>query len=215
MLAHKLPHTIRNKQGGVSMAQRQYPIEQEFGEVEENALMIDPNVAREVVDLLNRDLASLYLLHHQYHKHLWLIEGPQYRQLEELFTMHAEQVEVAAVEIGERVNALGGIPAATMRKQLELAYLEEEPDGATSIRDMLESDVAAEATIATRLREHIRHVTDLQEWGTEDLLKATLQATEKRAAFVQKHLERESLDRGMVGKQPKDEKEMPTREAHA
>lgn len=194
------------------MAQRQYEIEQEFGEIEENPLMLDTSVAREVVDLLNRDLATLYLLHHQYHKHLWLIEGPQFRELEQLFLLHAEQVELAAVELGERINALGGIPAATMRKQIELAYLEEEPDGATAIRDMLESDVDAEATIAVRLREHIRLVTELEDWGTEDLLKQTLQATEKRAAFVQKHLERESLDRGMVSKEPNEHKETPTRE---
>ncbi len=194
------------------MAQRQYEIEQEFGEIEENPLMIDTSVAREVVDLLNRDLATLYLLHHQYHKHLWLIEGPQFRELEQLFLLHAEQVELAAVELGERINALGGIPAATMRKQIELAYLEEEPDGATALRDMLESDVDAEATIAVRLREHIRLITELEDWGTEDLLKQTLQATEKRAAFVQKHLERESLDRGMVSKEPNENKETPTRE---
>ncbi len=193
------------------MAQRHYEIEQEFGEIEENPLMIETSVAREVVDLLNRDLASLYLLHHQYHKHLWLIEGPQFRELEQLFLLHAEQVELAAVELGERINALGGIPAATMRKQIEMAYLEEEPDGATAIRDMLESDVDAEATIAVRLREHIRLVTELEDWGTEDLLKQTLQATEKRAAFVQKHLERESLDRGMVSKEPNENKETPTR----
>ncbi len=192
------------------MADGQYEIEQEFDEVSDNALMFSEDVAREVVDLLNRDLATLYVLHHQYHKHLWLIEGPQFRELEQLFLMHAEEVELEAVEIGERVNALGGIPAATMRKQLEMTYFEEEPDGALPIRDMLERDVEAETTIAKRLREHIRHVTTLEDWGTEDLLKQTLQATEKRLAFVQKHLERESLDRGRVGNEPDEEKETPT-----
>ena len=192
------------------MAESQYEIEQEFDEVSDNPLMLSQDVAREVVDLLNRDLATLYVLHHQYHKHLWLIEGPQFRELEQLFLMHAEQVELEAVEIGERVNALGGIPAATMRKQIEMTYFEEEPDGALAIRDMLERDVAAEMTIAQRLREHIRHVTTLEDWGTEDLLNQTLQATEKRLAFVQKHLERESLDRGRVGKEPEEAKETPT-----
>lgn len=188
----------------------EYHIEQEFDEVEDNVLMLPQEVTREVVDLLNRDLASLYLLHHQYHKHQWLVEGPQFRELEELFALHAEQVELAAVELGERINALGAIPAATMRKQIELAYLEEEPDGALALRDMLDRDVESEATIAQRLREHIRHVTQLGDWGTEDLLKQTLQATEKRLAFVQKHLERESLDRGRVGSEPEEEKETPT-----
>jgi starvation-inducible DNA-binding protein len=192
------------------MAEGQYEIEQEFDEIAENALMLSQEVTREIVDLLNRDLASLYLLHHQYHKHVWLIEGPQFRELEQLFTTHAEQVELAAVEMGERINALGGIPAATMRKQLEMAYLEEEPDGALAIRDMLRRDVEAEATIAHRLREHIRHVTELEDWGSEDLLKQTLQATEKRLAFVQKHLERESLDRGQIGEAPIEAVEMPT-----
>jgi starvation-inducible DNA-binding protein len=192
------------------MATGQYEIEQEYDELESNALMLDEQTAKQVVALLNQDLASMYVLHHQYHKHQWLVEGPQFRELEQLFAMHAEQVELAAVEIGERVNALGGIPAATMRKQLDESYLEEEPDGKLGIRDMLERDVDAERTIAMKLREHIRKTTELGDWGSEDLLKATLEATEKRASFVQKHLERESLDRGFVSSQPDDEKVEPS-----
>jgi len=184
------------------MAQREYTVEQEYGEVESNPLMLDEQVARKVVGVLNRHLASLYVLHHQYHKHQWVVEGPQFRELEQLFAMHAEQVELAAVEVGERVNALGGVPASTMRKQLEESYLEEEADGILDIRDMLHRDVDSERTIATRLREDIRTVIELGDWGSEDLLKSALQATEKRASFVQKHLERESLDRGLIGAEP-------------
>lgn len=192
------------------MVMRQYEIEQEFDTVESNVLMIDESTAKQVVALLNPHLASLYALHHQYHKHQWVVEGPQFRELEQLFAMHAEQVELAAVEIGERVNALGGVPASTMRKQVEVMYLEEEPDGILGIRDMLERDVEAERTIATKMREDIRTVIDLGDWGTEDLLKQTLQNTEKRAAFVQKHLERESLDRGLVSAEPDEQAVDPT-----
>lgn len=188
------------------MAQRQYEIEQDYDEVESNALMIDESTAKTVIDALNEDLASLYVLHHQYHKHQWVVEGPQFRELEQLFSMHAEQVELAAVEVGERVNALGGVPASSLRKQLEVSYLDEEPDGIIGLRDMLERDVDSERTIAMRLREHIKVVTRLGDWGTEDLLKQTLQDTEKRAAFVQKHLERESLDRGLVSTQQDEQK---------
>jgi starvation-inducible DNA-binding protein len=184
------------------MAQREYTVEQEYGEVESNPLMLDEKVTRKVISALNAHLASLYVLHHQYHKHQWVVEGPQFRELEQLFSMHAEQVEAAAVELGERVNSLGGVPASTMRKQLEVSYLEEEPDGILEIREMLYRDVDSERMIATRLRDDIRTVTELGDWGSEDLLKATLQATEKRASFVQKHLERESLDRGLVGAEP-------------
>ncbi len=184
------------------MAQREYTVEQEYGDVESNPLMLDEKVTRKVISLLNTHLASLFVLHHQYHKHQWVVEGPQFRELEQLFSMHAEQVEAAAVELGERVNSLGGVPASTMRKQLQESYLEEEPDGILEIREMLYRDVDFERTIATRLRDDIRTVTELGDWGSEDLLKATLQATEKRASFVQKHLERESLDRGLVGTEP-------------
>lgn len=187
------------------MAERQYEIEQEFDEVESNVLMIEDDVARQVVEMLNQDLASFYVLHHQYHKHQWVVEGPQFRELEELFLMHAEQTEAAANELAERANALGGVPAATMRKQIQIAYLEEEPDGILGIRDMLERDVEAERTIANKLREQIQKTVELGDWGTESLLKTTLQATEKRASFVQKHLERESLDRGLVSSQPTEE----------
>ena len=192
------------------MAMRQYEIEQEYDQVESNVLMLDEQVTKQIVQVLNQQLASLYVLHHQYHKHRWVVEGPQFRELEQLFAMHAEEVELAAVEVGERTTALGGVPAATLRKQLEVTYLEEEPDGVLGLRDMLERDVDAERTIAHRLREHIQLATKLGDWGTEDLLKQTLQATEKRAAFVQKHLERESLDRGFVSSKPHDEAVDPT-----
>ncbi len=192
------------------MASGTYEVEQEYGVVEDNILMIPQKTAEELAELMNQDLASLYILNHQYRKHQWLIEGPQFRELEQLFTMHAEQTAAAAVELGERINALGAIPAATLRKQLEVTYIEEEPDGAIAIRDMLTSDVTAEATIAQKLREHIRRATELEDWGTEDLLKSVLTAGEKRAAFVQKHLESESLDRGRVGSNPEEEKELPT-----
>lgn len=188
------------------MTMHQYEIEQEYDEVGSNPLMLSEDVTKQVIEMLNQHLASLYVLHHQYHKHQWLVEGPQFRELEQLFALHAEQVEVAAVEFGERINSLGGVPAATMRKQLEVAYLDEEPDGILGLRDMLDRDVDSERTIATKLREHIKAVTDLRDWGSEDLLKQTLQLTEKRASFVQKHLERESLDRGFVSSQPEDEK---------
>lgn len=192
------------------MAMRQYEIEQEFDEVESNVLMLDEDVTKQVTAALNQDLASMYVLHHQYHKHQWLVEGPQFRELEQLFALHAEQVELTAVDLGERINALGAIPAATMRKQLELTYVQEEPDGSLAIRDMLERDVEAERTIANKLREHIKLTIELGDWGTEDLLKQTLQAAEKRASFVQKHLERESLDRGFVSSQPDEDKVEPT-----
>jgi starvation-inducible DNA-binding protein len=185
------------------MATEEYKVAQEFETVGSNALMLSEDVAKQLVEVLNQDLASLYLLHHQYHKHLWVVAGPQYRQLEQLFTMHAEQVELAAVELGERINALGGVPAATMRKQIEQAYLEEEPDGILGIRDMLKRDVEAERTIAAKLREHIQLAVKLGDWGTEDLLKETLQNTEKRADFVQKHLRFESLGRGIIGTAPR------------
>ena len=192
------------------MAEMQYEIEQEYGTVEENALKLDAEAAKQIVEALNTDLASLYVLHHQYHKHLWVVAGPQYRQLEQLFTMHADEVEVAAVELGERINSLGGVPAATLRKQIEESYVEEEPDGILGIRDMLQRDVDAERTIAGKLREHIKLATQLGDWGTEDLLKDTLQATEKRADFVQKHLQRESLSRPLVSKTPREKEVTPT-----
>jgi DNA-binding ferritin-like protein len=188
-----------------AMAETQYVIEQEYGEVGENALMLDEGTAKQLVEALNTDLASMYLLHHQYHKHLWVVAGPEYRQLEQLFTMHAEQVEVAAVEFGERINSLGGVPAATLRRQIEESYLDEEPDGILGVRDMLKRDVEAERTIAGKLREHAKLATNLGDWGTEDLLKDTLQATEKRADFVQKHLQSESLSRSMVSTAPQQE----------
>jgi bacterioferritin (cytochrome b1) len=75
---------------------------------------------------------------------------------------------------------------------------------------MLQRDVEAERTIANNLREHARLATNLSDWGTEDMLKDILQATEKRADFVQKHLQSDSLGRPMASTAPQNAEVRPT-----
>lgn len=173
--------------------EREPAVEQPFDEVAENVVGLDQAAARRVVDLLQQDIASFALMYHQYYKHVFLLEGPQFRELQHLMEMHAHQVEDEIEEFGERINLLGAVPAMQMAKQLELTYLSEEPAGAMSIRDMVEKDARDEGTIAGHLRGHIDVADEVGDFGTVQMLKRILRNAEKRAAFLDKHLRAESL----------------------
>ncbi|MEO0012515.1 MAG: hypothetical protein RLZZ535_904, partial [Cyanobacteriota bacterium] len=66
-----------------------------------------------VIELLNRDLADLYLLLIKTKKYHWDVIGPQFRTLhqlwEEQYTALTENIDALA----ERVRALGGYPLGT------------------------------------------------------------------------------------------------------
>lgn len=165
------------------------------GQVRDNRLNLDDQTTREMVRLLNTDLASMWTLYHQYHKHHWIVEGAQFFELHLLLEAHYTELHDQFDVIAERINAIGGLPVTNPAEIQEQSYVQHEPPGMFDLREMLEHDVQAEGTIARQLREHIQAANQLGDYGSENILKEILQAGEKRAAFLQKHLQPESLTR--------------------
>jgi len=170
-------------------------IRQEPGTVKANPLGLDKKTASKVIDMLNADLASMFVLYHQYHKHHWIVEGAQFLELHLLLEAHYTELHDQFDVVAERIVALGGLPVSGPTEIEENAYITHEVPGMFDLRTMLEHDVTAEGTIAEQMRKHISSISDLGDYGSENILKAILEAGEKRAAFIQKHLEPESLTR--------------------
>ena len=170
-------------------------IRQKPNTVKANPLGLDKQTASKVIDMLNTDLASMMVLYNQYHKHHWVVEGAQFLELHLLLEAHYTQLHDQFDIVAERIVALGGLPVASPTEIEQQAYITHEASGMFDLRAMLARDIDAEGTIAQKMREHISAASDLGDYGSETLLKQIIEAGEKRAMFLQRHLEPESLTR--------------------
>lgn len=168
---------------------------QQFGELVENPIGLEPAQLQDLVNNLNADLGSMFVLFHQYQKHHWVVEGPQFRELHLLLEEFYNETREFGDQIAERITALGGVPVSGPRKQADLAYIEHEPEGIWPLRNMLERDITSNRQIITTLRQHIQQAEGIGDYGTENLLKSILQGQENQAHELQHMLEDESLTR--------------------
>ena len=162
--------------------------------IEENAISVEHNTAHQMIDALNAHVASLFVLFHQYQKHHWVVEGPQFRDLHLMLQEHYTATHQEADDFAERIVTLGGVPVGSMVGQVERAYINEEAEGVLDLRQMLSNDLQANQQILVKLREDISLAKDLGDYGTQKLLKTHLRAQEMRAQDIMHMLEQEALE---------------------
>jgi DNA-binding ferritin-like protein len=161
--------------------------------VEENAVRIDTEKAEQVINALNRDLASAYVLYHQLRKHHWNVEGAESGDLHAFLGEAAETLEDNADSIAERAQALGGVPVAGPAEQEERAYVDFEGEDIYGIRDSLEADLDAYGEIIENVREHVGLAEDLSDYATSELLRDVLEDLEDDAHEIDHYLEDDTL----------------------
>lgn len=165
--------------------------------LENNPIGLPKHVTAKLIPELDEHLASFFVLFHQYQKHHWLVEGPQFKDLHLFLGELYEEVHKQADRIAERITALGGIPTSNPVEQAKIAYLSHEPEGAFRIRPMLELDRAHEGEIAKHLRKTYQLAERLCDFGTAHLIEEILLDTEDRAHHLDHFLGTDSLERGL------------------
>lgn len=165
--------------------------------LEDNPIGLSKAVTAKIVADLDRHLASLFVLFHQYQKHHWLVEGPQFRDLHLFLGEAYAQVHKQADQVAERMTALGGIPTSNPVAQAKIAYVIHEPEGTFRIRPMLELDKAHEGEIAKHLRKTYQLAGKLGDFGTAHLIEEILLDTEDRAHHLEHFLGADSLEMGL------------------
>lgn len=170
-------------------------------EIEENPIGLGDEAVASLIPDLDRLQASFWVLYHQYHKHHWLVEGPQFMDLHRFLEAHYEEVHLHLDALAERMTALGGIPTSDPVNQARLSYIQHEPEGTYRIRPMLLHDRYAERDIAVVLRQSIRKAEEQGDYGTERLLKNILFKTEDRAHHLDHYLGEDTLEIGLTVKE--------------
>lgn len=161
--------------------------------VQNNPIGFSEDLAAKIAEALDVHVSSLFVLFHQYQKHHWLVQGPQFRDLHLYLEASYNQVHDELDALAERITTLGGIPTSDPVAQVRKAYLTHEEEGEFPVRDMLKADQRAEQTVIEELRTSIRLAEELGDYGTETLLKNTLLSAEERAHTLDHYLERDAL----------------------
>jgi DNA-binding ferritin-like protein len=171
----------------------QTTIRQEAGTVGENPLRLDSEKAAQIIDALNTDVADAYVLYHQLHKHHWNVAGAEHRDIHVFLQEAYEAVERAADEVAERVQALGGVPHASMTALSEAATVEPEAEDVYDIRTSLANDLEMYGDIIGSYREHIDLAAGLGDHATAHMLREQLVGVEEHAHVIDHYLEDDTL----------------------
>jgi DNA-binding ferritin-like protein len=166
---------------------------QPFNQVRENPVALELNVTTPVCEGLNIALSSFQALYLQYQKHHFVVEGAEFYSLHQFFNESYDEVQEHVHEIGERLNGLGGVPAASFTKLAELCCFEPEADGAFSCRQMVENDLAAEQATIKLIRQQASQAESLGDRATRYLYEKILLETEDRAFHLSHFLAHDSL----------------------
>jgi len=171
----------------------QKTVRQEAGTVGENPVRLDEEKAEQIVEALNTDLADAYVLYHQLHKHHWNVEGAEHLDVHVFLQEAYEEVEEAADELAERVQALGGVPHASMATLSEVATVEPEDEDVYDVRTSLANDLEMYGDIIESYRDHVELAEGLGDHATGHMLREQLEDVEEHAHVIDHYLEDDTL----------------------
>lgn len=166
---------------------------QPFGQIKDNPVGLGQDVTLPVCEGLNIALASFQALYLQYQKHHFVVEGAEFTQLHDFFNASYGAVAGYVHQFGERLNGLGGTPAATFTKLAELCCFTPEPDGIFSARQMVAYDLQAEQAIVAMLRRQAAQAESVGDRATRFMYEQILLETEDRAFHLDHFLAEDSL----------------------
>jgi len=169
-----------------------------FGEVGENPIGLDQQVTVPICEGLNLVFASFQALYLQYQKHHFVVEGAEFYSLHEFFQEGYDAVKDHAHDLAERLNGLGGVPAASFGRLAELCCFDPEPDGIFTARQMVEYDLQAEQSIIDLLRRQASQAESIGDRATRYLYEQILLKTEDRAFHLDHFLAGDSLTQAFV-----------------
>jgi len=149
-------------------------------------------------EALDRHLSAFITLYNQYHKHHWLVEGPQFRDLHLFFEENYDQIHKDYDAIAERLTVMGFAPTCHPENIYKLSYIDHEPEGVFRIRDSMTRDMEAEKQIAIELRKTIQEANTHHDFGTKQLLEGILFRAEDRAHHLEHFLGEDSLSIGLI-----------------
>ena len=144
-------------------------------------------VRREMIDLLNQQLADVLDLGLQAKQAHWNVKGPHFIGLHELFDKVAEELEEFTDEIAERAIELGGVALGTIQIVSETSRLRPYPLDLASGQKHVAALAGALAMFGASTREAIDAAARAGDADTSDLFTQVSRGVDKQLWLVEAH----------------------------
>ncbi|MDX2117033.1 MAG: DNA starvation/stationary phase protection protein Dps [Planctomycetota bacterium] len=140
-----------------------------------------------VATLLNQLLADTIDLSQQAKQAHWIVRGPNFVGLHELFDTVAEQAQEHADELAERVVQLGAAPDGTIAGVVTRTRLPRYPTGTLTWSEHVRTLGASLSALATHVRAAIALAEEYGDAGTADLFTQISRDLDKSVWMVSSH----------------------------
>ena len=152
-------------------------------------LDLKADIRRQMIELLNQQLADTFDLQSQTKQAHWNVKGPQFWQLHELFDKLAEGLEDDVDLIAERVTAVGGEAMGTVRMAAKGSRLPEYPTGRMGSMEHVSALAERFGNYAATTRAGIDTAAQAGDQSTADLLTEVSRQIDKYLWFLEAHLQ--------------------------
>jgi starvation-inducible DNA-binding protein len=146
-------------------------------------------VRGEVIPILNQHLADTTDLFTQVKTAHWNVKGPTFIALHELFDKLAAELPEQADTVAERITALGGSAAGTLRQAAATSRLPDLPAATVDGQALLKALVERYAALAATTRRAVEATTAAGDAGTADLFTGISRELDKSLWFLEAHLQ--------------------------
>ena len=144
---------------------------------------------REMIELLNQQLADAIDLGSQAKHAHWNVKGPHFIGLHELFDKAAEEIEEFIDEIAERAVELGGVARGTVQVVAKNSRLPAYPLTISSGKEHVTALSNAFAKFGATTRAAIDTAAKAGDADTADLFTEVSRGVDKLLWFVEAHLQ--------------------------
>jgi starvation-inducible DNA-binding protein len=144
---------------------------------------------KELVGILNQQLADTFDLYSQTKQAHWNVKGEDFYSLHKFYDDLAESLENYVDTIAERVTALGGVALGTVRMAAEHSTLDELTTDIVSGIDTLKALIERYAAYAASNRQALARAGELGDPTTEDLLTEISRVVDKNLYFLESHIQ--------------------------
>jgi starvation-inducible DNA-binding protein len=142
-----------------------------------------------IIERLGIDTASALDFVSQLKEAHWIVTGPNFIALHELFDRQAEEMRQHADAFAERMRQLGSIPRGTIRQAAERSQLDDFPTSAQDERSVVQTIVDRYQSFGMAIEESAREAGSAGDVASEDLYIEVLRATNLQRWFLESHLE--------------------------
>jgi len=146
-------------------------------------------MSRTIIDHLNAELATAFVLALNAKRYHWTVTGPHFRdyhlRFEDLYTAADSTVD----ELAERIRMVGGVPIhAPAQIEAQTKADISNPSARLDPEAMLKEALANEETTISLMHEGIELANGTGDPGTADLLTRFVQVHQKEAWFLREML---------------------------